>query len=217
LGLGYGDALDLMRESIFGQETPPQIEQQSAPAPQTQSGLPEDVQFSGLQRPRVSRKPYNYEEDDRLSDRTKEMLRRHVQEFGTQSISPSRAEHSGVQFPLPESIARREEGGFKRFGFSVKEPTAETVYLHEIGHAIDASIFEPKKGEVWAERLSADPLWLDDLWKWAGSHPNMIEKEHRSEVEANSTEWYAYFFSSAVENPGFYPDYIEKWFKPYIK
>ncbi len=268
LGVSYSEALRLMRESIFGQETPPQIEPQAAPTTQTQ-GTPEvlpytetgrrpkegTIEIGGetfdintgihdgeevdvivvdgreviienkteaieyvkkLQEARV----YSFEDDKTLTDHAKELIKRHSIEFAPEQTQikkylPERV--GGVQFGLPESITRREESGFRRFGYTTYYPRKVAIMKHELGHVLDRVGTED-------HRISDNKEFISDLLDWA-NEKNMFDydlygKPDKPKFLDDKVERFAQFFVYLMDDPDdplLAGSQVKRWFKPFIK
>ena len=181
-GMNYEKMMELISRSMTGQ----QVSHYGGPAGESQP------------------QPYNFAEDDRLTTKAKETIRRHVIEFKAEAVEPT-LETTGVAFALPESIARREESGFRRFGMSARDPSQHTVYQHELAHTID-----------FVDEVSGKKGFQNDLWRWAKEKDSSLTSSDRKAVDDGAVEWWAYLFTHTLEG-GEMPNYLKKWFDPYIK
>jgi hypothetical protein len=170
--------------------------------------------------------PYNYREDN-FSDFALNIIDWSSEEYQpgqTQFYKPV-SEYpniGGFQFEVPESIARREEGGFARFGYTVTERGrgggGYITYRHELAHVIDASAMSfggPDQG-----RISMQTDFKEDLRSWAEDN-NMAQTPQEFElIVGDSVEYYAHIFTQLLHDPQ-HPLYqhegLLRWFAPFIE
>ena len=108
-------------------------------------------------------------------------------------------------FTLPESIARREESGFRRFGVVQENQNARVVSQHELAHTIDYS----------EGMISNKPAFQDDAWRMIKSYDPSMTEDDKKNVPWGET--WAMWFTFTLDDPNFLPGYITKWYKPYIQ
>jgi hypothetical protein len=152
---------------------------------------------------------YDFRKDDRLTEKAKRIFEKVILFSETQAGIQYYKEHRGTiafQIALPEAIRRSEEAGFPTYGVVIpKVRRDEHTFLHELAHALDAGV-----NGIDGERLSSDPAWEADAQKY------MREYEPEYPYTKN-IEWFAILFERSVTGSREVPDYIEKWFEPYIK
>ena len=225
IGISYGEALGLMRESIFGQEQPPQIEQQSQLAPQTQSGVNElrvptageAGKQEGLTAYAIQETLYGIKSDPRLTDHAKKFL------------------SSKTKTIVSES---KEEGGFTRLGYEQQErdprahsdftvaaldPTGDiNTMRHEYAHAID-EFYKVSRSQEFSKLFFPMDTHYNRVSEAIDDPYGRVEKAFEQAMSGayippqQSGEFFAALFAELAANPEDVPEEIRRIYKPYIK
>ncbi|KKL58293.1 hypothetical protein LCGC14_2226810, partial [marine sediment metagenome] len=168
----------------------------------------EDDIYKAYTEGKIGPKLYDYRGDDRLTDKTKDLLERNVIQMTAQQVTGTwkqvfggapEGQGGGVMFGLPEAISRREESGFRWLATAV-DTTEEETALHELAHAFD----------YVDQHISENPEFIKDAQKY-------MREYEPTYPDTPNPEWFAMLFARTVTGSREVPAYIKKWFRPYIK
>jgi hypothetical protein len=167
-------------------------------------------------------------EDEALTDEAKEIIKRHAMEIPPMSTKFGRdALHvQGYAMSLPESIARREETGFRRFAYAHggQYDKSAQIHRHEFGHIID-----------FTEEISRQPEFQKAVWNWYNRSVEAYEKTGDPEQSDNRPieavdyargvgknvhlfwmEVYAHLFHKLAWAHSNVPEDVKQYYDPYL-
>jgi hypothetical protein len=144
------------------------------------------------------------DESPYLSNKAKYILNKNAMFFTPKEAGATLGEYSGRTFTLPETIARNQMAGFKRFATVVSDEAGEVTKLHEYAHVID-----------FVDGISDKKAFRDDMWKYFQTLSTPPKSSERSKVDW--LEQFAFYFTTQAEYPDTLPSYVTKWFAPYVR